>query len=115
MSDVEQARRFALSLPGATEQPHFDMSSFRVGGKIFSTVPPDEVHLHVFVDAQEVHACVAEDPAAFEPLMWGQRLSGLRVLLAAAPAARVEELLTESWRRKAPRRLIAEFEQDLRA
>jgi hypothetical protein len=47
--------------------------------------------------------------------MWGQRLSGLRVLLAAAPAARVEELLTESWRRKAPRRLIAEFEQDLRA
>jgi len=27
---------------------------------------------------------VAEDPRAFEPLRWGQRVRGLRILLAAA-------------------------------
>ena len=43
-------RAFALSLPATTEEPHFDMSSFRVRGKIFATVPPDGEHLHVFVD-----------------------------------------------------------------
>ena len=76
------------------------MSSFRVRGKIFATVPPDDEHLHVFVDEGEVRAAVAEDPAAFEPLLWGQRLRGLRV--------RIAELLEESWRRRAPVRLAAE-------
>ncbi len=87
------------------------MSSFRVRGKIFATVPPDDQHLHVFVDEAETHAAVAEDPAAFEPLLWGGRLRGLRVRLAAADQERVEELLEESWRRKAPARLATERER----
>jgi hypothetical protein len=86
------------------------MASFRVGGKIFATVPPDEAHLHVFVDEAEIAASVAEDPRAFEPLLWGSKVRGLRVVLACAPADRVEELLAEAWRRRAPRRLIAEYD-----
>ena len=108
MSDIGFARTFALSLPGAAEEPHFDLASFRVRGKIFATVPPGGDLLHVFVDEAEVAACVAENPAAFEPLRWGQRIRGLRVRLAALPAARVAELLDDAWRRKAPRRLLAE-------
>ena len=111
MSDLEQARRFALSLPEVTEQPHHDMSSFRVRGKIFVTVPPDGEHLHVFVDEPEIAASLAEDPAAFEPLRWGQQVRGVRVNLAAAPADRVQELIEESWRRKAPKRLIADHDR----
>lgn len=111
MSDLAQARRFALSLPGACEEPHFDMTSFRVRGKIFATAPPDETRLHVFVDEGEIQACVAEEPRAFEPLLWGQRVRGLRVLLDAASDDRVRELLAEAWRGKAPRRLVAEYDQ----
>jgi hypothetical protein len=110
VTDLDEARRFALSLPAVTEEPHFDMSSFRVRGKIFATVPPDDEYLHVFVDEGEVHAAVAEDPAAFEPLLWGQRLRGLRIRITVAPARRVAELLEESWRRKAPARLAAEWD-----
>jgi hypothetical protein len=110
MGDLDAARVFALSLPDTTEEPHFDMASFRVRGKIFATVPPDGEHLHVFVGEGEVHAAVAEDPAAFEPLLWGRRLSGLRVRIAAAPAHRITELLEESWRRKAPARLAAQWD-----
>jgi hypothetical protein len=111
VSDLEQARRFALSLPEVTEQPHHDMSSFRVRGKIFVTVPPDGEHLHVFVDEPETEASVAEDPAAFEPLRWGQQVRGVRVNLGPAPAVRVMELIEESWRRKAPRRLVADHDR----
>jgi len=109
MGSIDQARQHALALPGATEQPHHDMSSFRVAGKIFATVTPDETRLHVFVDEPESSATVAEDPAAFEPLHWGKSLRGVRVLLAGAPPERVRELLTESWLRKAPKSLIAEL------
>ncbi|MDR7466128.1 MAG: MmcQ/YjbR family DNA-binding protein [Armatimonadota bacterium] len=49
---IDRVRRFALSLPEATEEPHSDKSSFRVKGKIFATVPPDGRHLHVFVDEE---------------------------------------------------------------
>jgi len=35
----------------------------------------------------------------------------LRIRLSEAPADQVRELIEESWRRKAPARLIAEFEQ----
>jgi hypothetical protein len=112
VGDLDSARAFALSLPGSTEEPHFDMSSFRVRGKIFATVPPDDEHLHVFVDEGEVHAAVAEDPAAFEPLLWGQRLRGVRIRIGAAPNHRIAELLEESWRRRAPARLAGEWDAE---
>jgi hypothetical protein len=112
MTDIARARSFALTLPGTSEQPHHDMSSFRVAGKIFATVTPDETRLHVFVEEPEISATVGEDPAAFEPLYWGKSVRGIRVLLAAAPEDRVRELLTEAWLRKAPRSLIVELEQN---
>ncbi len=104
--DLELARRFALAFPGASEEPHFDMVSFRVRGKIFATVPPDEEYLHVFVHEAEVLACVAEDPRAFEPLLWGRKVRGVRVALCQAQPERVRELIEESWRRRAPVRLV---------
>jgi hypothetical protein len=111
VSDVGQARRFALALPGATEEPHFDMASSRVRGKIFATVPPGGDRLHVFVDEAEVHACVAENPEAFEPLQWGKRIRGVRVWLAAAAPGQVQKLIAEAWRRKAPKSLTADERQ----
>jgi len=111
MSDLAEARRLALSLPEVTEEPHFDMTSFRVRGKIFVTVPPEGTRLHVFVDPVEVEAYVAQDPAAFEPLHWGKRVSGVRVNLTAAPAATLAEIIEESWRRRAPKGLVTAFDQ----
>jgi hypothetical protein len=115
VGDLSQARAFALSLPGASEEPHFDMTSFRVGGRIFATATANEIWLHIFVDESEIAATVDEaargaGPRAFEPLLWGQRVRGLRVRLAAAPADRVRELMADAWRRKASKRLVAEFD-----
>ena len=74
------------------------MTSFRVRGKIFVTVPPGGTRLHVFVNPLEVEAYVAQDPAAFEPLHWGKQVRGLRVSLAAASAASLAEIIEEAWR-----------------
>ena len=107
---LEQARRFALSLPEAAEEPHFDKWSFRVRGRIFATVPPDGEHLHVFVDEALTDAAVAAKPAAFAELRWGKQAVGVRVTLRAAGARAVAALLEQSWRRKAPRTLVAAFD-----
>jgi hypothetical protein len=103
-------RRLALSLPDALEAPHHDMTSFRVAGKIFATLPPEGGRLHVFVDDAEVAASCAEYPAAVEELWWGTTRRGCRVLLAKATTPLVRELLTESWRRRAPKKLLAAFD-----
>ena len=109
---LDTARRFALSLPETTEAPHFDMSSFRVKGKIFCTVPPDGKRLHVFAGIDEVQALVAEDPKAFEVIVWGKRQVSewVRVHLAHARTAEVRELLEDAWRAKAPKRVLAAYD-----
>jgi hypothetical protein len=111
MRDLAEARRLALALPEVTQEPHFDMASFRVRGKIFVTVPPEETRLHVFVDPLEVEAYVAQDPAAFEPLLWGKQVRGVRVNLVATSAESLAEIIEESWRRKAPKGLVTAFDR----
>lgn len=103
---IDTARRFALSLPETTEEPHFDMSSFRVRGKIFATVPPQGGVLHVFVDEAEARSAAASDPGAYSELWWGKKLSGVRVHLERAERREVCELLELAWRRKAPKKLL---------
>ena len=108
-------RRLALSLPDATEAPHHDMTSFRVAGKIFATLPPGTGLLHVFLPRDEVAAYCAEFPEAIEELWWGKRLQGCRVVLRHADHPLVRELLTESWRRKAPKRVVAAYDEGVGA
>ncbi|MGA2472831.1 MAG: MmcQ/YjbR family DNA-binding protein [Acidimicrobiales bacterium] len=100
-------RRLALALPEAVEAPHHDMTSFRVAGKIFATVPPEGGRVHVFLDDDEIDAYCAEFPGAVEELWWGTKRRGCRVVLSRATTPLLRELLTESWRRKAPRRVLA--------
>jgi len=103
----DAVRRFALSLPEVSEEPHFHLSSFRVKGKIFATVPPGETHLNVFVDGDELELMPAAQPKAYEKLFWGKRIAGLRVTLAHARPKDVEQLLRSAWLRKAPKKLAA--------
>jgi hypothetical protein len=101
-------RKLALALPEATEQPHHELTSFRVRGKIFATMPPEGGRLHVFVPEEQVASYRAEFPAMVEEQWWGKKLSGCRVDLRHAERALVRELLAESWRRKAPKSLLAD-------
>src|ERR1700712_3772618 len=106
--NLPQARLFALSLPSVSEEPHFNYSSFRVGGKIFATVPPEGQHLHVFVEEELRQIAIALEPGAVEKLLWGEKVVGLRITLAEVKASLVERLLEQAWVRKAPKRLLAD-------
>ena len=98
-----EVRRFALSLPEATEEPHFHFASFRVRGKIFATLPPDGEHAHIFVGDDDREEALELDPEFLEKLHWGKRVVGVRVDLAKAKSAVVTRLLEKAWKRKAPK------------
>ena len=105
---IAEARALALALPEATEQDHHGMSSFRVRGKIFATVP-DEQHIRVMLPENEIRAAVAEDPVACAEFYWGKRLSCAVVTLGEARREILRELLTEAWLAKATKTLAREF------
>ena len=106
----DAVRRLALALPGTVEAPHHEAASFRVGGKIFATLPPDGAHLHVLLDEDAVEGFPTADPASGERLHWGARLAGLRVPLRRASAGAVQHMLETAWRRRAPRAVVAAYD-----
>ena len=111
----EEVRRLALALPEATEAPHHDRTSFRVGGKIFATMPPDGDSVNVMLGEEESRAATDEAPGVVELLWWGRRLSGVRIVLAGVDPALVAELLEDGWQRRAPRAVAAGREADRKA
>lgn len=103
--NIREVRRLALTLPEASEQPHFHLTSFRVKGKIFATAAPDGSFMNVFVEDALREIMVSVDPKAYETQWWGK--SGyLHVHLAAAKARDVKTLLHAAWERRAPKKLI---------
>jgi hypothetical protein len=102
---VDQARALALALPEAVEQDHHGRPSFRVGGKIFATLP-DEDHMNVMIDPDGIRTAVQAEPAACAERWWGKRLAAVQVALARADADLLSDLLADAWERRAPKRLL---------
>jgi hypothetical protein len=97
---------FATSLPEVTEEPHHHFGSFRVRGKIFVTIPPEQTHLHVFLSETQREQALAMYPQFVEKLLWGGKVVGIRVALAHADAAVVKMLVQQAWANKASKSLL---------
>jgi hypothetical protein len=103
----EEVRALAVSLPGTTEQPHHERTSFRAGGRIFATMPPDGASVNILLGEEDARAAAEEHPDVVTLLWWGKKLSGVTVELARvdepALAEAVRELLQEAWAARASR------------
>ena len=101
----DAVRKLALALPEAAEAPHHDMTSFRVRGRIFATMPASGQWLHVFITDNERELAIAMHPQWIAPLLWGGSVRGVRIDLARARPKVIAGLLEDAWRAKAPKRL----------
>ena len=97
---LETVRAAAMALPETTEEPHHHFGSFRVRGKIFVTIPPDNEHIHVFVNEQDREIALAAYPEFTEKLLWGGKVVGVRVSLARATPAVVKAMVCKSYDHK---------------
>src|ERR1700736_3158543 len=105
MVPVDQARRLALSLPEVVEQDHHGRPSFRVAGRIFSTLW-DEERMNAMVDPDGVRTVTQAHPTACVEFWWGRRLAAVTVILARVEQDLLLDILTDAWERKAPARLL---------
>ncbi len=106
-------REIAFGLPGAFERPSYGgRPSWRTKTRMFAWVRDDPEALVVWVDSEaEKQALIAAEPGKFftTPHYDGQPI--VLVALDVVDAQEARELVTESWRLRAPRSLVNEWDQ----
>jgi hypothetical protein len=111
----EDVRRIALSLPETTEKPWYGTPGFRVKDKGFLRIRTEaEGGLVVFVsDLGEKEALLASEPEKFFTTPHYDGHPTVLVNLPAVDTAELTELITESWRLRAPARVLKAYEAQL--
>jgi hypothetical protein len=113
MADAHDVRRLALALPETEERLAWGMPTFRVRGKIFAAPADDDASVGVKCPVDERAELIAAEPEKFfirpghdDNFAW------VRVRLAALENAKeLREILADSWRQAAPKRLAQEHAQ----
>jgi hypothetical protein len=107
----DEIRAHALSLPGVEEATSYGTPAFRVRKRLIARVHEDGESLVVKVDPQEREALLATQPDVFFiTAHYLYETSWILARMAEADAAELRELVTEAWRRLAPRRIVEAFD-----
>ena len=112
MATQEDVRRIALSLPGTTERPSYEGTpSFRTKRKAFTRIRGDGESIVVFVESvEEKEELLASDSRKFFTTPHYDGYPAVLVRFAETDVEELRELLTDSWRLAAPKRVLAAFE-----
>lgn len=112
MVTVDDVRDIASGLPGAYEQASYGgQPSWRTKPRGFAWVREDPEALVVWVaSVEEKHALTGSEPAKFFTTPHYDGSPILLVRLDAVDRAEAAELIEESFRLRAPKRLVAELD-----
>jgi hypothetical protein len=108
---ADEFRKLALSFPKAVEMSHMNHPDFRVGGKIFATIWPDDNWGMVKLIVEQQASFIKAEPKVFQPIKgyWGKK-GATSVNLRAAKKGSVMKALEMAWRNTAPKKLVREFD-----
>lgn len=113
MASESDVREIALSLPETTEKPSYGMPGFRVKDRLFARIRDARDVLVVWcANLDEKEFLIAAEPDKFFTTPHYDGYPLVLVRLGAVGRDEVGELLTESWRLRAPQRLVSKFEND---
>ena len=115
MATERDVRRIALSLPETVEKPWFGSPGFRVKDKGFLRIRSEaEGGLVVFVsDLGEKEAMLQSDPEKFFTTPHYDGYPTVLVNVKKIKVGELRELIMESWRLKAPKRVLQKYEREL--
>jgi hypothetical protein len=108
---ANEFRSLALSFPEAVESAHMGHPDFRVRGKIFATLGPEEAWGMAKLKPEQQAVFVQTEPDVFQPVngAWGRR-GATYVRLESATVPSVRQALILAWRNTAPKRLAEQLD-----
>lgn len=106
----DRFRSLCLSMPGAEERETWGELTFRVGDRIFAMGSPGGTRVSVKASLDDQAGLVAMDPKTFAASAYTGRFGWVTVRLAGVGVELAERLVTNAWRRTAPKRPVAEYE-----
>lgn len=109
---ADEYRKMALAFPESSEDAHMDHPDFRVKGKIFATLGPDEDWGALKLTPEQQEFLIRAEPNAFKPAngAWGKRGYTI-VTLREANEPDVRHALTCAWRNTAPKQIVKQFDE----
>ncbi|MFL6205282.1 MAG: MmcQ/YjbR family DNA-binding protein [Acidimicrobiales bacterium] len=112
MVTLDDVRRIALGLPGAFEQESYGgQPSWRTKPRMFAWIRDEPEALVVWVESEdEKHALIDGEPEKFSTT---PHYDGHPIVLVDLNAVKLDEaieLVTESWRLRAPKKLVKEWD-----
>ena len=115
MATEDDVRRIALSLPETVEKPWYGTPGYKVRDKGFLRIRSrDEGGLVVFVgDLGEKEMLLASDPDKFFTTPHYDGHASVLVNLPAIEVDELAELISESWRIRAPQKVLDRYADQL--
>jgi hypothetical protein len=109
----DDIRRVCLSLPGTVEKPYNRLPSFRVRGTLFLRIHelPDVVFVRCSA-LEERNELLKAEPGKFFVTAHYEGYPGMLVRLSQVDLDEMAELVIESWRLCAPRRMLASYDAE---
>jgi hypothetical protein len=113
MATEDDVRRIALSLPETSERLYNRLPGFQVRKQLFIRIHElDDTLLVSCANLEERNELLAADPDTFFITPHYDGYPAVLVRLGKVDHEELAELITESWRLNAPKRLLAAFDQD---
>jgi hypothetical protein len=108
VADIATLRRLALALPDVEEGTAYGTPAWRVRKKLFARLREDQETVAVRVDRGERELLLGAEPEVFSITEHYRPYAWMLVRVAAIPEDELAEVLEDSWRRAAPKRLVRE-------
>ncbi|MEO6490587.1 MAG: MmcQ/YjbR family DNA-binding protein [Ferruginibacter sp.] len=110
MVSTLKARELLAALPDVTEKPHFNLSSFRVNNKIFSTLWEADKKLMVKLSLVEQSIFCSIDPKNIYPVPGGWGKQGATFIkLAQVKKDVVIHALQCAWKNSASKTMLKKY------
>ena len=111
MVSFDIVRQLALSFPGVEENLSWDMPAFKVGKRIFVCLRQDGNSLVVKASDMDIAALPMFNPDTFSVPEHYVGYGVIIVQMDTVDPEELEGLIIEAWRRMAPKRLLAQYEE----
>lgn len=103
----KELRRMCMSLPEVEERETWGEATFRVRDKIFVMGSPEGEVVSIKASLDDQAGLVAMDPSIFAVAAYTGRFGWVNVKLAKVRPELAQRLVTNAWKRTAPKRLAA--------